>query len=66
MGERRSIPIGRELRDVLQSLPLGLNSQGNQVPYVFTRRGQLIKSIREIFNRICREAGFADVVCCLS
>jgi integrase len=35
-GERRSILIGRELRDVLQRLPLALDSQGNQMPYVFT------------------------------
>jgi integrase len=61
-GERRSIPIGRELRDVLQSLPLALDSHGNRVPYVFTRNGQRIRSIREIFSRVCREAGLADVV----
>jgi len=61
-GERRSIPIGRELREVLQSLPLTLDQQGIRVPYVFIRRGQPIKSIREIFSRVCRETGYTDVV----
>ena len=61
-SERRIIPIGRELREVLQSLPLALDPQGNRVPFVFTRKGQRIKSIREIFSRVCRDAGLTDVV----
>jgi len=61
-SERRSIPIGRELRDTLQSLPLALAPQGNRVPFVFTRKGQRIASIREIFSRVCRDAGLTDVV----
>jgi hypothetical protein len=40
-GERRNIPIGRELQDVLQSFPLALDQQGNRVPFVFTRRGEV-------------------------
>jgi integrase len=60
--ERRSIPIGRELRNALRGLPLALDSYGNRVPYVFTRNGHRIKSIREIFSRVCREAGLTDVV----
>jgi hypothetical protein len=39
----RSIPSGRELRDVLQSLPVAL--AGNRVPFVFTHNGQRVKSI---------------------
>ena len=62
ISEARSIPIGRELRQVLQSLPLAVDSQGNRVPYVFTRNGQRIKSIREIFSRVCRDAGLTNVV----
>jgi integrase len=38
-GERRSIPIGQGLREVLQSLPLALDPQGSRVPYVFMRGG---------------------------
>jgi integrase len=48
--ERRSIPLGRELRDVLQGIPLALDSQGNRVPYVFTGQGKPLTSIREIFS----------------
>jgi integrase len=61
-SERRSIPIGRELREVLESLPIALDPQGTRVPYVFTRQGKPIKSIREIFSRVCRETGLSDVV----
>lgn len=61
-GERRSIPIGQELREVLQSLPLALDSQGSRVPYVFTRRGQPIKSVREVCGRVCHDVGLTDVV----
>jgi integrase len=61
-GERRSIPIGREVREVFQGLPRALDPQGNRVPFVFTRKGQHIKSIREIFSRVCRDAGLTDVV----
>jgi integrase len=60
--ERRIIPIGRELRDTLQSLPLALDPQGNRVPFVFTRKGQRIASIPEIFSRVCRDAGLSDGV----
>jgi integrase len=62
ISEARSIPIGRELRQVLQSLPLAGDSQGNRISYVFTRRGQRIKSVREIFSRVCRDAGLTNVV----
>ena len=31
-------------------------------PYVFTRNSQCIKSIREIFSRVCRDAGRTNVV----
>jgi integrase len=61
-GERRIIPIGRELRAVLQGLPFALEPQGNRLPYVFTRNGQRIKSIREIWTRVCRDAKLTDVV----
>jgi integrase len=61
-SDRRSIPIGRELREVLESMPIAVNPQGTRVPYVFTRHGKPIKSIREIFGRVCRETGLSDVV----
>jgi integrase len=31
------------------------------VPFVFTRRGQRIVSIRQIFSRVCRDVGLTDV-----
>ena len=59
-SERRSIPVGRELRDLPQSLPLAVDPRGNQVSIVFTRKGQPIKSICEIFSRVSRDAGLTD------
>jgi integrase len=60
--DARHIPIGQELRKMLQSLPLVLDPQGARLPNVFTRRGKPIKSVREIFNRVRREVGLTDLV----
>jgi integrase len=60
--EARNIPIGRELREILQGLPIGLDAQGRRLAHVFTRRGQQIKSIREVFSRVCQEAGPTEAV----
>jgi integrase len=57
-SERRHIPIGRELRGILERLPIAIDAHD----HVFTRQGQPIKSIREIFTRVCRDAGLSDVV----
>jgi integrase len=43
-------------------LPVALDAQGHRPPYVFTRHGQPIKSIREIFARVCKEVGGAKFV----
>jgi integrase len=51
-GEGRNIPIGRELGEVLRRLPVVLDAQGRRILYVFTRHGQRIKSIREVFARV--------------
>jgi integrase len=61
--EARNIPIGRERREILQGLPIGLDVQGQRLAHVFTRRGHPITSIREVFSRVCPEAGLTDVVC---
>ena len=61
-GECRHIPLGRELRGVLESLPIALDPHGNWIRHVFTRRGRFIRSIREIFGRVCRDVGLTDVV----
>jgi integrase len=58
----RSIPIGRELREVLRHLPVALNSQGTRVSYVFTRNGQQVKSIKRVFTRVRRETGITNTV----
>ncbi len=61
-GEPRSIPIGQELSEVLRRLPIALDPQGQRVPYVFTRNGQPMKSIREVFAPVCRDASIAQFV----
>jgi integrase len=61
-GEARGVPIGRELDEVLRCLPVALDTQGARVSYVFTRNGQRIKSIREVFARVCRDAGISNFV----
>ena len=58
----RSIPIGRELREVLRHLPIALDSQGTRVPYVFTRNGQRVKSIKRVFTRVRQETGITNAV----
>jgi integrase len=62
ISEARSIPLDRELRQVLQSLLLAVDSQGNRLGYVFPRNSQRIKSIRAIFSRVCCDAGLTNVV----
>jgi integrase len=57
----RSIPIGRELREVLQRLPIVLDAQGARVPAVFTRHGQPLKTVWEPFTRACRQLGLKNV-----
>lgn len=58
----RNIPIGRELREVLMHLPVALNSQGVRVPYVFTRYGHRVKSIKRVFTRVRQETGITNAV----
>jgi integrase len=58
----RSIPIGRELREVLQNLPIALDVQGHRVPYVFTRNGQRVKSIKRVFTQVRQKTGITDAV----
>ena len=58
----RSVPIGRELREVLKHLPVALASQGTRVPYVFTRNGRRLKSIKWGFTRVRQETGITNAV----
>jgi integrase len=58
----RIIPIGRELREVFRHLPVALDSQGTRVPYVFTRNGQRVKSIKRVFMRVRQETGITNTV----
>jgi integrase len=60
-GEGRSIPIGRELREALQRLPIALDPQGARGPYVFTRHGRPMKSLRDAFVSGCHRVGLRDV-----
>ena len=41
---------------------MAIDAHGARVPYVFMRNGRRIKSIREIWTRVCREVGLSDVV----
>jgi integrase len=59
-GEGRSVPIGRQLREVLQRLPIGLDPQGTHARYVFTRQGRPITSLRDAFVSSCQRAGLRD------
>jgi integrase len=61
-SEGRIVPVGRELSEVLRQLPIALNGQGQRAQNVFTRDGQRIKSIREVFTRVCRDAGIENFV----
>jgi integrase len=58
----RIIPIGRELREVFRHLPVALDPQGARAPYVFTRNGQQVKSIKRVFMRVRQETGIANAV----
>jgi integrase len=58
----RSIPVGRELREVLRRLPVALDAQGRRVPYVFTHNGQRIKSIKRVFERVRQQTGITNAV----
>jgi integrase len=60
--EARKIPIGRELREVLRRLPVAVDAQGQRVPYVFTRNGQRLQSIKRVFMRVRQETGITNTV----
>jgi integrase len=60
-GEGHSIPIGRELREALQRLPIALDPQGARGPYVFIRHGRPMKSLRDAFVSGCHRVGLRDV-----
>lgn len=61
-GEGRSIPIGSELREAFEHLPMALDAHGQRVPSVFTRHGQPLKSVREVFARVCEKTGITGFV----
>jgi integrase len=58
----RSIPIGREFGEVLRRLPIALDAQGKRVPYVFTRQGQPVKSIKRVFTQVRQKTGITNTV----
>jgi integrase len=58
----RSIPVGRELREVPRRLPLALDAQGRRIPYVFTCNGQRLKSIKRVFTLVRQETGITNAV----
>lgn len=60
-GEARSIPIGRELQRVFESLPIACDPQGIRVPHARMRDGRPINSIQEVSLWVCRQAGLSDV-----
>jgi integrase len=60
--EAQSIPIGRELREVLGHLPVALDAQEKRTPYAFTRNGQRVKSIKRVFVRLRQQTGITNTV----
>jgi integrase len=60
--EARSIPIGRELREVFERLPVALDAEGKRIPYVFTHNGRPVKSIKRVFARVRQQTGITNTV----
>jgi integrase len=53
--EKRLVPLNRELVEMFKAMPRGLPGVK-----VFTRLGKPIKSIREIFDKACKQARIND------
>jgi integrase len=60
--EARSIPIGRELREVFERLPVALDAEGKRIPYMFTHNGRPVKSIKRVFARVRQQTGITNTV----
>ena len=60
--EARSIPIGRELGEVLVRLPVAVDTQGERIRYVFTHNGRAVKSIKWVFARVRQQADITNTV----
>jgi integrase len=60
--EGRTIPLTKELSEMLRNATIYLDESGQRVPWVFTYAGKRILSVRRAFETACREAGLNDVV----
>jgi integrase len=54
-GEGRLIPLNKELTELFKKIIKCLHHD-----FVFTRDNKPIKNIREVFSKVCREAGVED------
>ncbi len=53
--EKREIPLSNALVELFQRIPKTLGSS-----YVFTRKGQRLKEVKDDFLKACRQAGIVD------
>jgi integrase len=60
--EGRTIPLTKELSEMLRNATIYLDLSGQRVPWVFTYAGKRILSVRRAFEVSCRKAGIDDVV----
>jgi len=60
--EGRTIPLTKELSEMLRNATIYLDESGRRVPWVFTKAGKRILSVRRAFEVACRKAGIDHVV----
>src|SRR6266545_715344 len=60
--EGRTIPLTKELSEMLRNATIYLDESGQRVPWVFTYAGKRILSVRRAFEVACRKAGIDNVV----
>jgi integrase len=60
--EGRTIPLTKELSEMLRNATIYLDESGQRVPWVFTYARKRILSVRRAFEVACRKAGIDDVV----
>jgi integrase len=60
--EGRTIPLTKELSEMLRNATIYLDESGQRVQWVFTYAGKRILSVRRAFAVACRKAGIDNVV----
>jgi integrase len=60
--EGRTLPLTKELSEMLRNATIYLDESGQRVPWGFTYAGKRILSVRRAFEVACRNAGIDNVV----